>query len=203
MGGFTLGLCMSYYIRVLGKNPDNISLSHLRERAHPAPLKVSEGKDEDWEELVLTHESGQEIAFVEKNLVLKGQLGADELQEFINEVEHLKPKSAATWLTEFLPTVKVIYAFQLLSGTDHKNGWDILEALRTLISSHAPSIQQADGEGFSNEEGFHILWQFSDSAHGQWNMGVLRDGRWVHFEMDLGNREHREAFLRGELPRGC
>ena len=203
MGGFTLGLCMSYYIRVLGKNPDNISLSHLRERAHPAPLKVSEGKDEDWEELVLTHESGQEIAYVEKNLVLKGQLGADELQEFINEVEHLKPKSAATWLTEFLPTVKVIYAFQLLSGTDVDDGWTLLHHVYSAVWSHAGGILQADGEGFSDEDGFTIVWQFGEKVTGPWNMGIMRDGRWVHFEMDLGNEQHRKAFGRGEVPDGA
>jgi hypothetical protein len=97
----------------------------------------------------------------------------------------------------------VYRAAPLLSGTDYKNGWDILEVVRSAISSHAPSISQADLEGFSNEQGFHILWQFSDSAHGQWNMGVLRDGQWVHFEMDLGNHDHRNAFFIGEVPRGC
>jgi hypothetical protein len=33
-------------------------------------------------------------------------------------------------------------------------------------------------------------------------MGVLRDGEWVHFQMDLGNRKHRAAFRRGEVPEG-
>jgi hypothetical protein len=87
---------MGYYIRVLGKNPDNVSLNHLREKARPAALNVSEGGDENWEQLILSHESGQEIALVERNLVIKGRLGADELQEFIDEVAHLKPESAGT-----------------------------------------------------------------------------------------------------------
>lgn len=93
---------MGYYIRVLGKNPDDVSLNLLRERARPAVLNVSEGGDANWEQLVMTHESGQEIAIVERNLVIKGQLGADELKEFIDEVAHLKPESAATWLRQFL-----------------------------------------------------------------------------------------------------
>jgi hypothetical protein len=33
-------------------------------------------------------------------------------------------------------------------------------------------------------------------------MGVLKDGEWVHFQMDLGNKKHRAAFLRGEVPEG-
>jgi hypothetical protein len=89
-----------------------------------------------------------------------------------------------------------------LSGTDHKNGWEILGAVKDRIWSFAPSIMQADREGFSNEDGYHILWQFSESVDGAWWMGVLRDNKWVHFQMDLGDRKHREAFFRGEIPDG-
>lgn len=68
------------------------------------------------------------------------------------------------------------------------------------IRAAAPSIIQADLEGFTNEEGYHILWQFSDPVTGPWWMGVLKNNAWVHFQMDLGNVSHREAFLRGEVP---
>ena len=59
---------------------------------------------------------------------------------------------------------------------------------------------QADGEGFTNEEGYHIVWQFSDSVSGPWKMGVLQDGVWRHFSMDLGDPDHRAAFLKGTVP---
>ena len=61
------------------------------------------------------------------------------------------------------------------------------------------AILQADGEGFTNEEGYHIVWQFSDSVSGPCNMGVLQDGVWRHFSMDLGDPDHRAAFLRGSV----
>jgi hypothetical protein len=80
------------------------------------------------------------------------------------------------------------------------NGWDILAAVKNGIWSAAPSILQADNEGFSNEGGYHILWQFNDLVEGNWWMGVLSNGQWKHFEMDLGNRKHRESFLRGQIP---
>lgn len=51
--------------------------------------------------------------------------------------------------------------------------------------------------------GIRILWQFSNRVSGRWNMGVLKDGRWVHFEMDLGNEQHRKAFLSGQVPDGA
>jgi hypothetical protein len=194
---------MGYYIRVLGKNPDNISLLDLRVKLHPAILAVAQGTEDGWEQVILTHDAGQEIALVEKNLVVDGQLGADELNEFIEEVAHYKPESAVTWLREFLPTVKVIYAFQVFSGTDVDDGWTPLHRLYSAVWNHAGGILQADGEGFSDEAGFTILWQFADTARGVWNMGTLQRGQWVHFEMDLGNELQREAFKRGEVPQGA
>jgi hypothetical protein len=198
---------MPYYIRVLSTATGCIPLetlqSRLKESKLEAVLSADQGTEDSWEQLILQHSYGPEIASIERNPVGTGSLGAEELAEFADEIADARPEQAVSWLREYFRRVKCIYAFQLLSGTDYKNGWDILYAVRNPIASHAPSISQADGEGFSNEQGFHILWQFSDSAHGQWNMGVLRDGQWVHFEMDLGNRDHREAFFKGEVPRGC
>jgi hypothetical protein len=34
-------------------------------------------------------------------------------------------------------------------------------------------------------------------------MGVLQDGDWKHFQMELGDHQHREAFFRGEIPKGA
>ena len=79
-------------------------------------------------------------------------------------------------------------------------GGDALHALRSALWERGDAILQADSEGFTNEEGFHIVWQFSDSISGPWNMGVFQDGAWHHFKMDLGDGDHREAFLNGEVP---
>jgi hypothetical protein len=202
-GWFNWVAAMGYYIRVLGKNLTTIPVQELREVALPAVVDLAESSADTWGQLILKHKSGQEIAVIERNPVVEGELGADELQEFLDELPHHKPDSAAAWLQEYLPTVTVIYGFQLLSGTDVDDGWTPLNRLHRAIWSHAGGILQADGEGFSNEEGFTVLWQFGESVTGQWNLGVMaQDGRWVHFEMDLGNDEHREAFWRGEVPAG-
>lgn len=159
---------MGYYIRVLGKNLGNIPLEQLREVVQPAVLSVSEGGSDAWEELTLSHKSGQDIAIIEKNPVVEGQLGADELQEFIDEVSHCKPEAAAAWLRHYLPSVRVIYAFQLLDGTDVDDGWTLLHLLHGTVWKHAGGILQADGEGFSDEDGYTVLWQFF--GHGGWQM---------------------------------
>jgi hypothetical protein len=195
---------MGYYIRVLGTSPNAIPVEELRESARPALIEVEKRDGETWEHLLLKHESGLEIATIEKNLVVPGELGADELSEFLEKVPLLKPESAALWLREYLPAVKVIYAFQLLSGTDSNDGWTPLHRVYSTVWNIAGGILQADGEGFSNEEGFTIVWQFSERVTGPWNVGVLTDNaHWTHFEIDLGNAEHRERFRLGKVPVGA
>ncbi len=93
-------------------------------------------------------------------------------------------------------------AFAIAMGLLVNNGWDILGEVKSSIFAQVDGIIQADGEGFSDEDGYHILWQFSDSAKGPWWMGVLKDGEWIHFQMDLGNMKQREAFLLGKVPEG-
>jgi hypothetical protein len=194
---------MGYRIRILGKNLAPPPFKVLEQAAEPGVLESDEGVGDDWEALNLKHRAGDPIAFIEKNLVLAGELGAEELEEFINEVGHYKPASAAAWLSAYLPGIKVIYSFQLLSGTEIDNGFELMQRVYGALWSAARGILQADGESFSNEGGYTILWQFADDVTGDWGVGVLApDGRWLNFKMDLGNIEHREAFWRGEVPIG-
>ena len=117
---------MGYYIRVLGIEPEQPELEYLRDRLAEsesnAILRLETNTDKNWEQLVLTHPNGPEIAVVEFNPVISGELGEEELREFIEDVDTYKPLSAALWLKEYLPRVKAIYAFQLLSGTDVNDG---------------------------------------------------------------------------------
>jgi hypothetical protein len=83
---------MGYYIRVLGKRLNNIPLDELREASRPAVLHA-ESDGDAWEQLTLSHKSGPDIAVIEKNPVAEGQLGADELQEFIDSVPQKMSRS--------------------------------------------------------------------------------------------------------------
>jgi hypothetical protein len=103
----------------------------------------------------------------------------------------------------YLPTVQVIYAFQILFHTNRDDDWGVVHTVQGSIWNTLGGIMQADGEGFTNREGYHILWQFSDEVTGLWNMAVLtQSGKWRTFQMDLGNLEHRKAFLESQVPTG-
>jgi hypothetical protein len=87
---------------------------------------------------------------------------------------------------------------------EEEGGWDAVHAVQWEIWMTLGGILQADGEGFSNEDGYHILWQFPEDAAGTLNAAVLGPThRWIPFEMDLGDPEHRRAFLAGQVPQGA
>jgi hypothetical protein len=195
---------MAYFTRVFSKNSDFPSpheLADLIRADHPDfKLTLEEGTEEEWETLLLSSTDEIEVALISRNEVYDGSFGQDEISDFLEDLRDAQPEANVAWLTEYLGEVDTIYAFQHLQGADLEDGGNALHALRTALFERGDSILQADNEGFTNEEGFHIVWQFSDSVSGPWNMGVFQDGTWHHFKMDLGAPDHREAFLAGEVP---
>jgi hypothetical protein len=195
---------VEYYTRVLSKDaefPPFEELAQLISAEHPEfKLDIESGDEEEWETLLLAGTDGVEVALIERLPVTEGSLGEDEIADFLEDTRDCRPQSGVAWLAEFLGEVRTIYAFQHLQGADTVEGGNALHALRSALWERGDAIIQADGEGFTNEEGFHIVWQFSDSVSGPWNMGVLQDGTWHHFTMDLGDPDHRDAFLSGEVP---
>ena len=195
---------MSYYTRVLSKHEDSPSLEDLSQflgaEHSSCRLSVEEGDEEHWDTLLLSGHGEIEIALLERNPVTDGSLGQDEIAEFLEDTADCKPESGVAWLHEFLAETKTIYSFQHLVGSETEEGLSALHALRTFLWQRGDSIIQADLEGFTNEDGYHIVWQFSDTVSGAWNMAVLQDDTWHHFQMDLGDPDQREAFFRGEVP---
>jgi hypothetical protein len=195
---------VSYYTRVLSKDSEFPSVDELSQRLradHPDyRLTIEEGTEEEWESLLLAGTDGVEVAIVERNPVFEDSLGQGEIAEFLEDLEDAKPENNVAWLTEYLEEIRTIYAFQHLQGSDTVDGSNALHAIRTALMELGEAILQADHEGFTNEEGYHIVWQFSDTVSGPWNMAILQDETWLHFSMDLGDPDHREAFLSGEAP---
>lgn len=195
---------MGYYTRVLSKDEEFPSFDELAQfvrTEHPEfRLTIEEDGEEGWETLLLSGLDEVEVALVERNPVFDGSAGQDEVAEFLDDIQDCKPTSGVQWLEDYLDSVKTIYAFQHLQGSETVEGSNALHALRSKLWERGDAILQADGEGFTNEDGYHIVWQFSDSVSGPWNMAVLQDGIWRQFSMDLGDPDHRAAFLRGSVP---
>jgi len=159
---------LAYYTRVLSKDEEFASFEDLAQsiRAeHPEyKLTIEEGSEEGWETLLLSGNDGVEVALIERNPVSDGSAGQDEVADFIEDIRDCKPDSGVEWLEEYLRSVKTVYAFQHLQGAETEEGGAALHALRSALWERGDAIIQADSEGFTNEDGYHIVWQFSDSV---------------------------------------
>jgi hypothetical protein len=199
---------MSYYTRILTPSTAKISVTEMRRALKaaksPAGLEVEAGSDESWQQLAGIGKDHAGIFTVARTEISEDSVGSNEIQEFLAEIPAYRPASAVHWLQEYLPTVRTIYAFQHLAGMSKPNGRKAFDIIQSLLWSKCGGIFQADDEGFSNEQGYHILWQFSDRVNGSWSMALADgSGGWHQFEMDLGNLHHRDSFQQGRVPTGC
>ena len=199
---------MPYYIRLFTPSRENPALEGIIEQCanseHRA-IRISKKKmefavfyaDDDMDD-----EENDEIVIIERLPIYSDSEGQAELADFKVEVEDCRPASAAMWLKEYFSTITTIYRFQIFEPS--REDWDLIHAIVDSLHRSQGGIIQADLEGFTNEEGVYILWQFSDSVSGQWEMAVLDElGHWVSFEMDLGDVKQRAAFLNGRIPPGA
>ena len=200
---------MGYYIRVLGtSNPDihlDELLNNLQAEGLSAKFALAEDeKPNNWTLIEVSNNDDEVLAQIERNSIIKGELGYNELEEFKEEIQESKPTSAVKWLTDYFEKVKVIYAFQMLNAAFDNGNFEIIASIKTKIWNQTNGILQADNEGFSNENGHHILWQFSDKVTGDWSCAVLNSSNdWENFVMDLGDKKQRQEFQDGKVPQNA
>ena len=196
---------MANHIRVLAESDQKPLLGELRKVLGDAfDIAIEEGDEQDWSQLVLKHKDGQEIALIERDPVAPGELGQQELDELSDEMKDSKPARAVEWLRHYFSHVKVVYQMQPLSGTQVNDGISAVLRAQAYFWKKFGGILQADNEGFSNREGYHVLWQFHGPQQGELEAAVLNDdGQWSGFVMDMGDPEQVAAFLRGEVPAGA
>lgn len=200
---------MSYYIRVLGTQNPDIHLDEIIDALDAEGLKVRLGilkseTPESWNYLELKNEKDEVLAVVERDIIKEGKIGKEELEEFNETILDFRPLTAARWLHQFFERVQVIYAFRLMPIGMEDDNYPIITTTQSYISEKVKGILQADEEGFTNEEGYHILWQFPDDADGSWNCAVLNaEGKWENFCMDLADKDQQKAFKEGVVPAGA
>lgn len=196
---------MANHIRVLAESDQKPLLSELRKVLGDGfEVAVEEGDEHDWSQLVLKHKDGQEIALVERDPVAPDELGQQELEELSLEMTNARPTRAVEWLSHYFSHVKVVYEMQPLSGAQVKDGMSAVLRAQAYFWKKFGGILQADNEGFSNREGYHVLWQFHGPQQGELEAAVMNDeGQWSAFVIDMGDPEQVAAFQRGEVPAGA
>jgi hypothetical protein len=201
---------VSYYVRLLTPEKKPVTAAQLRAgltalgRENVA-MVVDETEDEtDWTAIVAYTEDGEPIGLLTRDALSDADsLAKEELEDFAEELKDALPKSGAAWMRGYLKQVQTIYAVQLMAQAFEPAGEGVpglmIEALRAI----AGGVIQADGEGFSNEDGAQIVWQHDDDIDGEWTAAVLGpDKSWLSFTMDRADPVHRAAFQAGQVPAG-
>ncbi len=145
-------------------------------------------------------------ATVERNPVALNTLGAEEVAEFIDSLDAGGPASAVRWLSDYLESVRAIYAIRVYPDAmvRRPDAIDAVNAVRAALRSAVGGIGQWDGQGFTNEDDA-LIWTDPDTRPKGITPAALLDestGTWVPFDLDLENDEQLSAFLYGELPKG-
>jgi hypothetical protein len=194
----------AYFLRVLGKDSACVPLAVLREALAASELSFEvrcvASNDGGWLTLELCAQSGVPVARLSRVPISESNPLLLELSELLLELSDLRPESAVDWLTQYLPSVRVLYRFEILPAIDELAGWPALHIVQGAVWEWAGGILQSDGEGITNENGYFVLWQFREESHGLGNMAVLEDGDWIEFQMDLTDAEQRAAFSDGRVP---
>jgi hypothetical protein len=197
---------MGYYIRVLGAEDPDIHTDELsaalQATGQTASFELGEQcEPRKWSMLVIRAKNGAALAQVERNRVVPGGLAQGELGEFRLLIREHQPLSAVNWLDGYFDRIKVIYAFRIMDAALLEDNFEVISALKTAIWARTGGLLQNDEEGFSNDEGYHILWQFADDVTGDRYCAVLDvHGVWQRFRMDIGDSFQRMAFWAGEVP---
>lgn len=201
---------MSYYIRVLSPEKKPVTAEAIRKGLtelgrEDVTLVVDETEDEtDWTAIVAYTKEGEPIGLLTRDARADADsLAKDELDDFADELVEALPKSGAAWVRQYLKRVETIYAVQLMAKAFEDDGAGVPGLMLEAIRAEAGGIIQADGEGFSNESGAQIVWQYDDDIDGTWTAAVIGpDKTWLTFEMNRADLAQRAAFKEGRVPEG-
>ena len=144
-------------------------------------------------------------ATIERNPVAPNTLGAEEVAEFIDSLEAGGPSSAVRWLSEYLETIRAIYAIRIYPEAivGHIEAEDAVYAVRAALRNAVGGIGQWDGHGFTNEDDRLIWCDPRMDLKGMTEAALLDEstGEWFPFELNLDDPEELSSFLRGEVPK--
>jgi hypothetical protein len=199
---------MAYWMLVVSRDGNCPSLDTIEVPLFSdfdADYDVRQGTELDWREIELsfaTDQRADDFATIYRHVDPKSI--AKYLEGWRESLAHAEPRRAASWLRQWLSGARTVYSFT----PHHRNMDKAMAALRVVIQSirlATGGIAYAEGEGWSNDDGYLVTWEFDreQGLAGNWRCAVLdAEERWVGFQIELGNPHHRKAFREGRVPDG-
>ncbi|SIO58612.1 hypothetical protein SAMN05444166_5745 [Singulisphaera sp. GP187] len=201
---------MGDYLRLLTASDREIPLATLQRAAnigavwsvdHPGTLGnyLAIGPD--------PNDSQNVWATIECNPVAPNTLGAEEVAEYIDSLDSGGPPAAVRWLSDYLETVRAIYAIRVYPEpmSHSPAAIEAILAIRTALRTAVGGVGQWDGQGFTNEDDRLIWCHPSTHPKGSVRAALLDEstGEWIPCELNLGHPEQLSAFVRGEVHRSA
>lgn len=166
--------------------------------------ELTEGTPREWRQIAVTYPDGEWSFDFERRSVAAVATNddpwTDNLEFFREGLAEATPGVNVQWIAQYLTRVQTVYMFRCSINAPDSNLELVREIIDSLRNEGPHGLLYADLEGWSNEDGQHITWEFSDGANGVWWMALRAESGWNVFQMDLGNYEHRKAFQAGEVP---
>ena len=142
-------------------------------------------------------------ATIERNLVGPGTLGAEEVAEFMDTLDQGGPPSAGRWLTDYLESVRAIYAIRIYPDAmkDDPKAFETVYELRTALHRIIGGIGRWGELGYTNDQD-RLIWCRRDrNVSGMTAASMLDEfsGRWIEIEVNLDDPTEFQAFQNGEI----
>lgn len=194
---------MGYYVRLFAESRECVPLDVLQKRPEwqGLTIELSGGTAEVWNQLEVVTSAGAPFCLIDRD-ARGDEIFDDEIAEFLEDLDGRGPPANLHWVRQRLERCNVIYAARYLSAAfevpdEHVTPFQLLMTLKQSLGG----IMQADGESYSNDEGYGVTLHFAETAEGTWYLAVLQpDGQWLTGTIQLDNPEQRAAFIAGQLP---
>lgn len=197
---------MDDYLRIMTVSDREIPLIELQKAARHGAVWSRDLPSSDGNYLLVgprAHADDQTWATIERNPLGPGTLGAEEVAEFLDTLDQGGPPSAARWLTDYLESVRAIYAIRIYPDAmkDDPQAFETVYEVRTALHRIVGGIGRWGNLGYTNEMD-RLIWCRSErNMHGMTAAAILDEhsGRWMDIEVNLDNDREFQAFVNGEI----
>ncbi|MGE4519302.1 MAG: hypothetical protein AB7E04_07345 [Desulfobacteraceae bacterium] len=195
---------MDYQTRLFCRGKKTITSDILMSGLENEPLTENlelETEKTDTHNQIVVRKNGLELIIIIELLPEKKEEDKLKLKKIIEYCETKLPAKNMKWVKKYISKADIVYEFVPVSGFDTEDGFEILTLLQTEAWVNSRGIFQYSGEGFTNESGDLVLWDYPYSITGR-RIAALKDftGRWKTFEMDLESLNQRNEFFKGKVP---
>lgn len=204
---FKINFIMPFFIRLFSKENRILSREILFNAIadNDSFKDVSIEKEEtNTHNQFLVKKNGLELAVIIEMWPTRKKADAFKLAKITNSISHKKPLTSGKWIKKYLKKTELIYEFIPLLNLDSLEGWELFSLLYQEAWVNLRGIFQIKDEGFTNESGDIILWDFPITSTGQRIVAVKSfTGRWKTFAMNLESTKERQDFFKGKVPKNA